>query len=54
MSLVYTFIGSGCSPSPDMMHPAMRTKDAILSELAAEQAKLASLDHTREQARAKD
>jgi len=53
MSLVYTFIGSGCSPSPDMMHPAMRTKDAILSELAAEQAKLASLDHTREQARAK-
>jgi len=31
----------------------MRTKDAILSELAAEQAKLASLDHTREQARAK-
>jgi hypothetical protein len=36
-----------------MMHPAMRTKDAILSELAAEQAKLASLDRTREQARAK-
>jgi len=36
-----------------MMHPAMRTKDAIHSELAAEQAKLASLDRTREQARAK-
>jgi cell division protein FtsB len=31
----------------------MRTKDAILQELAIEQAKLVALEHTREKARAK-
>ena len=39
--------------NPALTHPAMRTKDTILQELATEQAKFAALERTRDEARAK-